>query len=132
MNDDSKVNAIIDRQREIDAQIEDLQRERSELEVALTVLRRFGALPEVPVTVEGSRLGPPRPEGTPSLFEMTEAVLKDAIKAGKAGLKGREIVDEIGKRYWPGVKSQQILPPIYQFASKGRLKKGDNGIFRPV
>ena len=77
-------------------------------------------------------LGPPRPEGTPPLFDMTETVIHDAIAGGKSGLRGREIVDEIGKKFWPGVQGRQILPPIYAFAKKGRLHKTKDGVFKPI
>ena len=56
---------------------------------------------------------------------MTEAVIRDAVTGGKPGLTGHEIVAAIGKRYWPGVKGQQILPAIYYDFAKiqGRLVK---------
>jgi hypothetical protein len=131
MKPDSEIDGILQRRKAIAAEIDRLKAEDSELETALRVLGRFGkAIPASDGVTW--KLGPPRPGGTPSLFDMTETVIKDAIKAGKPGLKGREIVAEIGKRYWPGVKPQQILPPIYSFVKNKRLKKGDNGIFKPV
>jgi len=39
-------------------------------------------------------------------------------------------VAAISKRYWPGVKGQQILPSIYQFAKQGRLVKTKDGVFK--
>jgi hypothetical protein len=131
MNQDPKIDAMLKRRKEIAANIELLRAEDSEIEGALRVFNRFGK----PIAIEGQtsgKLGPPRPGGTPTLFDMTETVIKDAIKAGKPGLKGREIVAEIGKRYWPGVRPQQILPPIYMFVKNKRLKKGENGVFKPV
>jgi hypothetical protein len=131
MKTESELDGILQRRKEIAAEIDKLKAEDGELEVALRVLGRFGKA--IPATDSRSgKLGPPRPAGVPSLFEMTDIVIKDAIKAGKSGLKGREIVAEIGKRYWPGVQPQQILPPIYSFVKNKRLKKGDNGIFKPV
>ena len=38
----------------------------------------------------GRKLGPARPEGAPSLFDMTGMVLKDAVKSGKSGLTAQE------------------------------------------
>ncbi len=118
------------RQREIASEMERLRAEAEELEIAVRVLKRYskgnGA------TSEGPKLGPPRPEGAPSLFQMTVMVLKDAVAAGKPGLTGQEIVTEIGKRYWPGVKGQQILPSIYGFGKSGRVRKNAKGVFSPM
>ena len=131
MKPDFEIEGILQRREAIAAEIERLRAEDTELDVALRVLSRFG---KVPRGADGqpSKLGPPRPEGTPSLFEMTDVVLKEAIAGGKPGLKGREIVAEIGKKYWPGVKPEQILPPIYGFVKGKRLRKGLDGIFKPV
>jgi hypothetical protein len=131
MSKETQERAIIDRRTEIEAEIARLKEEAAELDIALRVLRRFGG-----VTLDDigqpTKLGPPRPEGAPSLFEMTDTVIRDAIKAGKPGLRNREIVAEIGKKYWPGVQPQQVLPAIYGFVKKGRINKGENGVFRPV
>lgn len=121
------IETILRRQREVAAAMEKLRVELEELETTIRVLKRYSAANGA--SDDGSKLGPPRPEGTPSLFEMTALVLKDAMAGGKPGLTGREIVADIGKRYWPGVKPQQILPPIYSFAKRGRLRKTEKGVF---
>jgi hypothetical protein len=120
------------RQREIAAEIERLRAEAAELEIALRVFERFSNPPSKANggrSRAGAKSGASRPEGVPSLFEMTETVIHDAIEAGKPGLKSREIVAAIGNRYWPGVTPSQVLPPIYAFAKKGRLLKTKDGIF---
>jgi hypothetical protein len=115
------------RQREITAEMERLRAEAEELDIAIRVFMRYskanGAGSDTP------KLGPSRPPGAPSLFDMTAMVIKDANASGKAGLTAQEIVTEIGKRYWPGVKAQQILPPIYGFSKRGRLRKNSKGVF---
>jgi hypothetical protein len=125
------IETILARRREIAAEMERLHTEDNELEIAVRVVQRFGDGPAKGNGAE-NKLGPPRPENTPPLFEMTENVLRGAIEAGKPGLKGQEIVAHIGKTYWPGVVARQILPPIYGFAKKGRLHKNKDGIFKPV
>lgn len=134
-----EIGAINARKQEIAEAIAALQAEDAELDITLRVLARFGGLfpAEVPASANGSdppkpKLGPPRPEGTPSLFEMTVDVLREAIAGGKHGLKGKEIVAEIGRKYWPGVQPDQVLPPIYGFVGKKRLKKNTEGIFKPI
>jgi hypothetical protein len=133
-----EIQAINTRKQEIAEAIAALQAEDQELDIALKVLARFGGLYAPQAAANGSdpptkpKLGPPRPEGTPSLYEMTVDVLRDAIATGKHGLKGKEIVTEIGKKYWPGVQPDQILPPIYSFVSKKRLRKNSDGVFKPI
>ena len=122
------IEAILSRQREINQEMDRLQKETDELAVALRVIRRFSPS----VDAADRKLGPPRPEGTPTLFEMTEAVVRTAEDQGKRGLVGREIVEKIGEQYWPGVKGPQILPSIYQFVKKGRLRKTNEGLFLRV
>ena len=115
------IEAIKSRQREVKAEIDRLQKEADELDIALRVLSRFS-----PVDSEsGTKLGPPRPEGIPTTFKMVETVLDEAV----GGLTGRQIVEAIGEKYWPGVRGQQILPIIYGFYKKGRLKKTGTGQF---
>jgi hypothetical protein len=139
MSSIEEIQAIHARKKEIADAIAMLQAEDAELDITLKVLARFGGpFPwNTPVAANGStphkpKLGPPRPEGTPSLFDMTVEVLRDAIAGGKNGLKGKEIVAEIGRKYWPGVQPDQVLPPIYGFVSKKRLKKNAEGIFKPI
>lgn len=77
-----------------------------------------------------SKLGPARPSGAPTNFEMARLVLLSVQKEGRPGLTAAELVDEIGRRYWPGVQPPQIMPTMYQLAKQGRLIKGDDGVFR--
>ncbi len=130
-----ETHAIQARKREIAEAIAELQAEDKELDIALKVKARFSGLQPPPQNGHDPakpKLGPPRPEGTPSLFDMTVDVLREAIANGKSGLKGREIVNEIGKKYWPGVQPEQVLPPIYGFVGKKRLRKNADGVFKPI
>lgn len=120
----SEIDAIQDRQREIQDEITRLQQEADELLVGLRVIRRFSPSKGEP----DSKLGPPRPKGTPTLFEMVETVISKV----DGGLIGREIVEEVGKNFWPGVQGPQILPSVYGFAKRGRLKKTKTGRFFTV
>lgn len=117
----SDIEAIKSRQREVKLEIARHQKEADELDITLRVLSRFS-----PADSEsGTKLGPPRPDGIPTLFKMVETVLDEAA----GGLTGRQIVEVIGEKYWPGVRGQQILPSIYGFSKQGRLKKTDTGQF---
>jgi len=125
MKDRTEIDAIEARLREIAGTLDLLQEEEEELQTALRVLKRFA-----PSSEAAPKLGPARPEGVPTLFEMTDSVLAQAEANGKPGLKGREIVAEIGRQFWPGVKPEQILPQVYQYAKRGRLKKTKIGVFQ--
>jgi hypothetical protein len=125
----AELEAIKQRQREIREGINKLEAESAELDVALRVFSRFSTKGKSP-TKTGTKLGPPRPEGIPSNFDMISMVLKSAEKEGKKGLTANETVEEIGRRYWPGIQSPQIISFIYQFAKRGRLSKSDKGLFR--
>jgi len=130
MKNSPDIDAISARKQEIEDKIAILRKEADELDVALRVFQRF-AEPEV-TEDDKTKLGPPRPAGIPTLFDMTYQVIREAEQQGKKGLAAKEIVDEIGRRYWPGVQGAQILAPVYQMAKKGRFKKLSNGLFQTV
>ena len=115
------IEAIESRQREVKVGIDRLQKEADELDIALRVLSRLSPADSESVT----KLGPPRPEGVPTIFKMVETVLDEAV----GGLTGRQIVEAVGEKYWPGVRGQQILPSVYGFSKQGRLKKTGTGQF---
>lgn len=125
-----------DRKREIRAEIERLQAEFEEIEGAIRVASRFASpklvkeSPAEPKLESSTKLGPQRPSGIPTNFEMAQITIRDAVMRGKPGLTASEIVDEIAKRWWPGLQGPQILPIIYQLAKRGRLNKGEDGYFR--
>ncbi len=108
----------------IAAELSVLEKERSEIELAIAVLNKYVISSKTANQGDGN--GKPRPSGTPTSYEMVKFVLKDA---GQKGLKGSEIVERIASRYWPGLVGKQILPSVYQFTKKGRLKKSKAGYF---
>ena len=128
------IPAIEARRKEIAEELDRLEKEMDELDMAMRVFQRFRVKEEEASETSApeaiSKLGPARPEGIPSNYEMAGQVIWDATKAGRKGLTAAELVEEIGKRWWPGVQGSQILPIMYQFAKKGRLVKGDDGYFR--
>ena len=130
MTDINHIQSIEERRQKIAKELVLLQEEDSELEVALRVLQRFS--PEARQSESKPKLGPSRPEGAPTTFEMTTMVLASAEKEGRDGLTGSEIVKAIGGRYWPGVTGPQVLPSIYGFAKVGRLHKTASGKFKRI
>jgi hypothetical protein len=126
--------AIENRLREIRENISALQGEAEELEVALRVFERFSPSESSSTKNKSSKpkLGPARPRGIPTNFEMTEMVLTASEREGKNGLTANEIIEQIGSRYWPGVVGAQILPVIYHFAKQGRIRKTAGGKFKSI
>lgn len=132
---------LTDRLAKIGKEREALNAEEARIKSALEVFNEYAASaagkaqPEiVPPVIEEEerRLGPARPAGTPTLFNMAYQVIADAEQRGEPGLSGQGIVDSIGKLYWPGVKGPQVLPSIYGFAKHGRLRKSEDGLFHTV
>src|ERR1700694_1820833 len=83
----SELDKIMAREREIAQLIAHLQQEAEELSVARRGFARFP--PPAPTATRLPfpkpvlpKLGPPRPVGAPTTFDMTEGVLADAEKAG--------------------------------------------------
>ncbi len=125
-----EIQKIEARQAEIKAQMDVLQAEHDENETALRVIARFSDANGAGKNV--STTGTPRPDGLPTIFEMVVAVLDDAAETSGHGLTGREIVDAIGVRFWPGIASTQILPSVYRFAKTKRLRKTKGGKFSTI
>jgi hypothetical protein len=116
------------REREIAESMNALKRELEELATVRRVLERMEGVKPVKVHVTPIVVAK-RPEGAPTTFEMTETVLEAAEKAGKDGLTAKELVDAIREKYWPGLKSPQVLPIIYGFVPD-RLHKTPGGKFK--
>ena len=131
-------NELLVKRQELEARIAELQQEMRDLDTAMRVFESLNREDKpsneaVETTAaDDNKLGPARPHGIPTLFQMTYEVIREAEQQGKPGLTGAAIVEEIGKRYWPGVKGQQILPSVYGFAKFERLEKTDDGLFHTV
>lgn len=133
MKTEFDIEAVKARKKEIMLAIEDLQKEAHDLDVAIAVFNRFSpVLAKDTSSDDDSKLGPPRPPGVPTLFEMAYTVISDAEQRGKKGLTGKEVVEHIAKQFWPGLQGPQITPSLYGFAKKGRLRKTADGLFRTV
>lgn len=123
------IGAMEARRNEIDEHLAALKKEAADLDIALRVARQFAKTltMSTQAEIDGElRLGPARPDGIPTIFQMSYEVIRDAEQRGQGGLTASEVVEAIGDRYWPGVKGPQIQPSIYGFVKAGRLaKNGD-------
>ena len=126
---DIQLDRIQVRKREIADEINRLQKEAEELDIAERVFNRLSRPPgkKPPVTPRQhkrqAKLGPARPADLPSNFEMVNMILKSSEREGTDGITANEIVEQMGKRYWPGVKGPQVLSFIYKFAKAQNSKR---------
>lgn len=132
-----ELNQITAREKEIAEAIERLKQEANDLAIARRVFEKYSGEPINKVlNVNGHLLklpaGQPRPQAAPTTFEMTEAVLESAEREGKDGLTGKELVDGIRTKFWPGLVSHQVLPTIYGFVKNERLHKTAGGKFKRI
>ena len=126
---------IEERQGEIAKEIARLQEELNEIEIALRVINRVPTDSHKPRKIETQeapadgvpKLGPLRPSGCPSNFDMVDMILAGAEKEGKDGQTVSEVISEMRKRYWPGLKDAQVSAPIYAFVRNGRFRRLDKG-----
>jgi hypothetical protein len=134
----SELEKIAKREKEVQASITALQKEAEELAIARRVLASFAATTvarpiqryRATLNDDSAKLGPKRPVGAPSTFAMAEDILGAAEGAGKDGLTGKELVDAMREKYWPGLQSAQVLPIIYGFVRGGRMRKTPGGKFK--
>jgi hypothetical protein len=131
----------ITRQKErIAVELESLAREERELKMAESVMKRLTRrafqetavaralhveLPSVKIdrVLKTSGIpakGTPRPNGLPTVPEMATALLQEAEQRGISGLTGRQIMDGIAARWWPGVGWSSVLPTILRGIREGR------------
>jgi hypothetical protein len=141
----NQADRITARQLEIGEELARLQEESNELAIALKVIKRLdadspavGSEPAKPAASDGSaktktpKLGPTRPSGCPTNFQMVDMILASAEKDGKDGLTVSEIINEMRHRSWPGLEDVQVSAPIYGFARKGRFRKTASGKFKRI
>ncbi len=135
------IEHIEERRKKIGEEVARLQQELSDLDTTLKVLRYLDLEPApapsgngstASVPLDDAKLGPPRPSGCPTNFDMVDMILSSAEKEGKDGLTVGEIIAEMRRRYWPGLKDAQVSAPIYAFARKGRFKKTASGKFKRI
>jgi len=127
----SELEKIAQREKAVLESIAALQKEAEELAIARRVLSNLPDIQKPSASSSnGPKLGPKRPDGTPTTFEMTESVLADAEKAGKDGLTGKELVAAVKDKFWPGLQPGQILPIVYGFVRDERLRKTPGGKFK--
>ena len=64
--------------------------------------------------------GTPHPGDAPSIWDMVYQILSEVRTKRPEGLTGREIVEEVNKRWWPGVSQNTVLSKLYKFEKNRR------------
>ena len=118
------------------------KRRSTELKTALKVLKQFSGNATEVETLESatdrneeaqpSKLGPPHQADVRQTSKWCGMILSSAEKEEKRGLPIAEIIAEMRRRYWPGLKDVQVSAPIYGLARRGRFKKTAAGKFKRV
>jgi hypothetical protein len=78
--------------------------------------------PEPPAADSAARGGAQRPPNIPTTFKMAREVLLE-----EPGLTAREVANRIERRWWPGLRFNQIGPEFYSFVSSGRMQRDADG-----
>jgi hypothetical protein len=123
---------VIQRRKEIAAEIAQLQAEDAELEVAARALERLLGQAETPIgaafvkaaplTVT-ERPTPQKPDDIPTMPQMITLALKDAVANGKSGLGPAEITSFIKKTWWPEVDINKVGPIAWRMWQRKELTK---------
>lgn len=133
--------AIDARLADIEATIAPLEAEKATLATELRALRvaeevfadLTGGPAPAPISRRPARpAGTDRPRGAPTVAEMLTTVLTEAVEASGVGLRPHEIVEEIRRRWWPGVVSNDVIPPLHRFVNRGMRFERDGERFRPA
>lgn len=109
------------------AEIERLESELPELDVAERVLARLTGEPRSEVSavkpsVDEALVGA-KPEGIPTVPEMIVTLLKEAQASGSRGMSAKDLLDGIAKRWWPDAKSDTVAPTAWRMRKRGDLDK---------
>lgn len=140
-----QISRIEARKRKLAEEMDRLDQEMEKLNTAVEVIlsleredRDGGAdapeakEPQTAADEAVTKLGPPRPNGCPTNFEMVDAILASAEKEGKDGLRVPDVIEEMRRRYWPGLQDVQVSAPIYAFVRKGRFRKTASGKLKRI
>ncbi|MFN0191547.1 MAG: hypothetical protein ACKVP5_06165 [Aestuariivirga sp.] len=133
---EAALKKIEDERVRLQQELNKLNSEAERYRIALDVLRGIGSTSmgagDKPLVLTNRkaiiRIKRSRPEGIPTTREMGRLVLSEAGKA----LSGREIVEAIDSRWWPGVTPNDIIPTLTKLAKKKRDFKRYGALFKLV
>jgi hypothetical protein len=76
-----------------------------------------------PAKLAAALNGGGKPSGLPTMPDMILTLLMEARRRGADGLEPRDLTRGIARRWWPGVKSEEVSPIVWRMYKRGQLRK---------
>ena len=64
-----------------------------------------------------------KPSGLPTTPDMILTLLMESRRRGAGGMESRDLTRGIARRWWPGVKSEEVSPIVWRMWKRGQLHK---------
>lgn len=64
-----------------------------------------------------------KPSGTPTTPDMIMTLMMESRRRGAGGMEPRDLTRAISRRWWPGVKSEEVSPIVWRMWKRGQLRK---------
>jgi hypothetical protein len=119
---------VAERLAKLDRERAELVQEMSDLAVTERTLARLlhVDLPEQEKNTPSKFAIRKKPDGIPTVYEMTVALLLEARKTGQSWVEPQEIVRGIREKWWPDVESNDVNPTLWRLYRNQKLSKKDN------
>jgi len=146
-----QLKLVRDRREAVEAEIEHLiariaalKAELPDLQVTERTLARLAGV-DAPAIVSGMFAGRPenegerklitqaqlaaalngggKPSGIPTTPDMIMTLLIESKRRGINGMEPRDLTRAISRRWWPGVKSEEVSPIVWRMCKRGQLRK---------
>jgi hypothetical protein len=79
--------------------------------------------PITPAQLAAALNGGGKPSGTPTTPDMIMTLLLESKRRGLDGMEPRDLTRGIARRWWPGVKSEEVSPIVWRMWRRGQLRK---------
>jgi hypothetical protein len=64
-----------------------------------------------------------KPSGLPTTPDMILTLLIESRRRGLNGMEPKDLTRAISRRWWPGVKSEEVSPIVWRMHKRGQLRK---------
>lgn len=82
-----------------------------------------------PARLSAALNGGGKPLGTPTVPDMIMTLLLESKRRGLNGMEPRDMTRGISRRWWPGVRSEEVSPIAWRMHKRGQLVK-DGQVYR--
>ena len=76
-----------------------------------------------PAKLAAALNGGGKPSGIPTTPDMILTLMTEARRRGSNGYEPQELTRAISRRWWPGVKSEEVSPIVWRMWKRGQLRK---------